>query len=292
MRSASPARTRRCRCGWCACSTTNWPWWTPARARKRSASRWSAPPSGTPSSFTREKRSRSWGDNPMTGQGQPSAGSMESLYPFLYSGTTDLQAVLDQVRQSTVAKAQEIDELRRVVGEQDGARLMSCASQAADRFAAGGRLLAFGNGGSATDAQQVAALFLNPGGEARPLPAFGLANDTSVVTALCNDIGVEVVFARQLAAFGGRNDIAVGLSTSGNSGNLIRAFDEASRRGMLTIGLAGYDGGKMAELDSIDYLFVVPSSSVHRIQEAQTTIYQVLWQLTAAALVPSAASTP
>ena len=81
-----------------------------------------------------------------------------------------------------------------------------------------------------------------------------------MVTALCNDVGVEVVFARQLAAFGGRNDIAVGLSTSGNSGNLLRAFDEASRRGMLTIGLAGYDGGKMAELDSIDYLFVVPSS--------------------------------
>ena len=74
--------------------------------------------------------------------------------------------------------------------------------------------------------------------------------------------------------------IAVGLSTSGNSANLLRAFDEASRRGMLTIGLAGYDGGTMAELDSIDYLFVVPSSSVHRIQEAQTTIYQVLWELT------------
>jgi D-sedoheptulose 7-phosphate isomerase len=89
-----------------------------------------------------------------------------------------------------------------------------------------------------------------------------------------------VVFARQLAAFGGRNDIAVGMSTSGNSANLLRAFDEASRRGMLTIGLAGYDGGTMAELDSIDYLFVVPSSSVHRIQEAQTTIYQVLWELT------------
>ena len=98
-----------------------------------------------------------------------------------------------------------------------------------------------------------------------------------MVTALCNDIGVDVVFARQLGAFGGRGDIAVGLSTSGNSANLLRAFDEASRRGMLTIGLAGYDGGKMAELDSIDYLFVAPSSSIHRIQEAQTTIYQVLW---------------
>ena len=212
---------------------------------------------------------------------------MESLYPFLYSDTSDLSAVLDQVRASTVAKAAEIVELRRAVGVRDGARIAECARQAAARFGAGGRLFAFGNGGSATDAQQLATLFLNPGCQptgaaaAPPLPAFGLANDTSVVTALCNDVGVEVVFARQLAAFGGRNDIAVGLSTSGNSANLVRAFDEASRRGMLTIGLAGYDGGTMAELDSIDFLFVVPSSSVHRIQEAQTTIYQVLWELTA-----------
>ncbi len=230
------------------------------------------------------------------GQGNQSGDkAMESLYPFLYSGTADLSAVLEQVRASTVAKAQEILELRRVVCTRDGARLAECARQAATRFGAGGRLFAFGNGGSATDAQQLATLFLNPGGDARPLPAFGLANDTSVVTALCNDIGVEVVFARQLAAFGGRNDIAVGLSTSGSSGNVLRAFDEASRRGMLTVGLAGYDGGKMAELDSIDYLFVAPSSSVHRIQEAQTTIYQVLWELThgaLAALDSAAASSP
>jgi len=224
--------------------------------------------------------------------------AMESLYPFLYSDTSDLSAVLDQVRASTVAKVAEIGELRRAVADRDAARIAECAREAAARFGAGGRLFAFGNGGSATDAQQLATLFLNPEGGGRggdggargggapgwtapPLPALGLANDTSVVTALCNDVGVEVVFARQLAAFGGRNDIAVGLSTSGNSANLVRAFDEASRRGMLTIGLAGYDGGTMAELDSIDFLFVVPSSSVHRIQEAQTTIYQVLWELTA-----------
>ncbi len=217
-------------------------------------------------------------------QSEPGAGAMESLYPFLYSGTTDLSAVLDEVRRSTVAKAGEIIELRRVVAERDGERLTACARDAAARFAAGGRLLAFGNGGSATDAQQLATLFMNPGGDATPLPALGLANDTSVVTALCNDIGVEVVFARQIAAFGRRTDIAIGLSTSGNSDNLLRAFDEASRRGMLTIGIAGYEGGKMAELDSIDYLFVAPSPSVHRIQEAQTTVYQVLWELTLAKL--------
>jgi D-sedoheptulose 7-phosphate isomerase len=216
--------------------------------------------------------------------------AMESLYPFLYSDKTDLPAVMAQVRASSVAKVQEIVDLRREVGVLDGARIADCAREVAARFSAGGRLFAFGNGGSATDAAQLATLFLNPGGTARPLPAFGLASDTSVLTALCNDVGVDVVFARQLAAFGGRDDIAVGLSTSGNSANLVRAFDEASRRGMLTIGLAGYDGGKMAELDSIDYLFIAPSESVHRIQEAQTTIYQVFWELTLDALGPSGLS--
>jgi D-sedoheptulose 7-phosphate isomerase len=211
-------------------------------------------------------------------------GSVESLYPFLYASTSDLPAVLTEVRRSTVAKAAEITELRRVISERDGARMAACAQEAARRFAAGGRLFTFGNGGSATDAQQLATLYLYPGGGSTPLAAYNLASDTAVVTALTNDIGVEVVFSRQIAAFGRQDDIAVGLSTSGNSANLLRAFDEASRRGLLTIGLSGYEGGKMAELDSIDYLFVAPSSSVHRIQEAQTTIYNVLWELTLAAL--------
>ena len=218
---------------------------------------------------------------------QPQPGTpaaMEALYPFLYASSSDLPAVLAQVRESTVAKTREITQLRQVISERAAERLAACAEAAAARFAAGGRLLAFGNGGSATDAQQLATLFLNPGPGTRPLPAYALGNDTSVVTALCNDIGVEVVFARQIAAFAASDDIAVGLSTSGNSENLVRAFEEASRRGMLTVGLAGYEGGKMAELDSIDYLFVAPSASVHRIQEAQTTIYQVLWELTSGAL--------
>jgi D-sedoheptulose 7-phosphate isomerase len=230
-------------------------------------------------------------DGPSDGPSDGTA-AMEALYPFLYADSSDLSAVLEQVRASTAAKAEEILQLRRVICERDGARLAECARRAAGRFLAGGRLFAFGNGGSATDAQQLATLFLHPDGGVPALPAFGLANDTAVVTALCNDIGVDVVFSRQLAAFGGRGDIAVGLSTSGNSPNLLRAFDEAARRGMLTIGLAGYDGGKMAELDSIDYLFVAPTSSIHRIQEAQTTIYQVFWELTVAALVSDADPDP
>ena len=218
---------------------------------------------------------------------EPPAGSIESLYPFLYSGKTDVSAVLEQVRQSTVAKAEEILRLRGAVLAVDNDRLLACASDMASRFRAGGRLLAFGNGGSATDAQQLVTTFLAPGDTAVPLPALSLASDPSILTALCNDIGVEVVFARQVAAFGTKHDIAVGLSTSGNSDNLLRAFDEAARRGMLTVGIAGYSGGKMAELDSIDYLFVAPSTSVHRIQEAQTTIYNALWELCQQALIES-----
>jgi D-sedoheptulose 7-phosphate isomerase len=209
---------------------------------------------------------------------------LADLYPFLYSGTGDVEAVLAQVRQSTVDKVREIVALRASVLAADGDRVLACAREMARAFARGGRLLAFGNGGSSTDAQDLASLFLSPAGDARPLPAFGLTNDIAVVTALSNDVGFDVVFARQLAAFGRRGDVAVGLSTSGNSANLLRAFDEAARRGMVTVGIAGYDGGKMAELDTIDHLFVVPSPSVHRVQEAQTTLYHALWELTVSAL--------
>ncbi|GAA1697637.1 D-sedoheptulose-7-phosphate isomerase [Fodinicola feengrottensis] len=217
------------------------------------------------------------------GSASNGAHPTDALYPFLSSGASDLQAVLREVSQSTVDKTEEIIALRETVLAQDGDRLVECAAAMAAAFGAGGRLLSFGNGGSSTDAQEVASLFLSPGGKSRPLPAFSLTNDIAVVTALSNDIGFDVVYARQIAAFGRKADIAVGLSTSGNSDNLLRAFDEAQRRGILTVGIAGYTGGKMAELNSIDYLFVVPSASVHRIQEAQTTIYHALWELTLAA---------
>lgn len=235
----------------------------------------------------------------MAGQsGSEGPAEMESLYPFLYSEQSDVDAVLADVRQSTVDKLRDIMALRRRVHERDGQRLAECAGRMAERFAAGGRLLTFGNGGSSTDAQDLASLFLSPddgvGGAPDvpvPLPAFGLTNDIAVITALSNDVGFDIVFSRQIGAFGRSGDIAVGLSTSGNSANLLRAFDEAARLGLLTVGIAGYDGGKMAELDSIDYLFVVPSPSVHRIQEAQTTLYHALWELTVAAL-PARESTP
>lgn len=206
--------------------------------------------------------------------------AMDALYPFLYATESDPEAVMAEVRRSTVQKAQEIVTLRRELVHRDGARLAECAAAIADAVTAGGRIFAFGNGGSSTDAAELANLFLAPGPGARPVPAFALAGDIAALTALSNDVSFDVVYSRQIAAFGRPGDVAVGLSTSGNSENLVRAFDEAHRRRLLTVGLAGYDGGKMAELSSIDYLFVVPSPSVHRIQEAQTTVYHALWELT------------
>ncbi len=225
---------------------------------------------------------------PVGGGAAPASAGEEfsptSLYPFLDAGPNRTQAVFAEVRRSTVDKVREVAELRAKVLQNYREQLVECSRLMAERFAAGGRLLTFGNGGSSTDAQELASLFLNPGPGQRALPSIGLASDMAVVTALTNDVGFDVVFARQIAAFGRPVDIAVGMSTSGNSSNLLRAFEQAAQNGMLTVGIAGDRGGKMAELNSIDYLFVVPSSSVHRIQEAQTTLYHALWEMTVLAL--------
>jgi D-sedoheptulose 7-phosphate isomerase len=220
--------------------------------------------------------------------GDSAPAAMQSLYPFLYADpSSSISAVLAEVRRSSAEKAAEIVALRREVARRHATRLVSCAAEVAAAFQSGGRLFAFGNGGSSTDAQTLASLFLSPP-RGRPLPAFSLTADIAAMTALANDVGLEVVFGRQLGALARPGDIAVGLSTSGGSPNVIRAFADARRRGLLTIGLAGYDGGQLAEPGVVDHLFVVPSTSVHRIQEAQTTVYQVLWELVQHELDPTA----
>ena len=211
--------------------------------------------------------------------------TVEELYPFLYADTSDVEAVLAEVRRSTAEKAAEIVALRTAFVEAQGAALEAAAAAMAERFSAGGRLFTFGNGGSSTDANDVAALFLNPP-RGQPLPAMALTTRIAVITALANDVGFDVVFARQNGAQAGPADMVLGVSTSGGSENVLAAFEEARRRKLLTVGLAGYDGGRMAEPGLIDHLFVVPSASVHRIQEAQTTAYHVLWSLVQAALNP------
>jgi D-sedoheptulose 7-phosphate isomerase len=200
------------------------------------------------------------------------------------SGGGHVEAVVAEVTRSTAEKAREIVALRREVLDVLGPRVTACAEAIAAAFQTGGRLFAFGNGGSSTDAQALAQLFVSPGNGGRGLPATALTADVALLTALTNDVGFEVVFSRQLAALGAGGDIAVGMSTSGGSPNVLRGLEEARRRRMVTVGFAGTGGGAMAESGVVDHLFVVPSSSVHRIQEAQTTICHVLWELVQRAL--------
>ncbi len=209
---------------------------------------------------------------------------VESLYPFLYGGGTAAVPVLQAAAESVRQKVVEIVELRQRVGQEEAEALAACGVTLAGAFAEGATLLAFGNGGSSTDAQDAVHTFLDPVPPARPLPALGLTNDVAVLTALSNDVSFDVVFSRQVRAFGRPGDIALALSTSGGSANVLAALEDAARIGMVTVGVAGYGGGRMAELASLQHLFAVPSSSVHRVQEVQTTLYHVLWEVIQQAL--------
>jgi D-sedoheptulose 7-phosphate isomerase len=204
-------------------------------------------------------------------------GGGSFLYPFLESEETDASALLADLASSAEAKAAESVRLRRtsIAGLADDLDRVATAMAAA--FRSGGRLLTFGNGGSATDAAGLAALFASPVA-GRPLPARSLVADTAVLTALANDVGVDVVFSRQLIAHGRPGDIAVGLSTSGGSTNVLKAFAEGRRRGLLTVGLAGYGGGAMATCPDLDHCLAVEGQSVHRTQEAQSALAHALWQ--------------
>lgn len=199
------------------------------------------------------------------------------LYPFIEGDERDSGALLTNLAASAGAKAAASLALRDATLAALDGELDAAAAAMADRFEAGGRLFAFGNGGSSTDAAGVVALFSHPP-TGRPLPARSLVADHAVLTALANDVGFDLVFSRQLIATGRPTDIAMGLSTSGGSVNLLHAFEEANRRGLLSIGLAGYDGGAMAGLETIDHCLVVRSDSVHRIQETQSALVFDLWQ--------------
>jgi D-sedoheptulose 7-phosphate isomerase len=199
------------------------------------------------------------------------------LYPFIEGDETDAETLLEDLARSATAKWRQSSKLRDATLTQVEAMLGATAAAMAERFGARGRLFTFGNGGSATDAEAVAHLYTEPPW-GRPLPARSLAEDQAVMTALGNDVGFELVFSRQLIAHGRPHDIAMGFSTSGNSDNLMRAFAEARKQGMLTVGVAGTDGGRMAaEGSPVEQCFVVRSDSVHRIQESQAALNNALW---------------
>jgi D-sedoheptulose 7-phosphate isomerase len=198
------------------------------------------------------------------------------LYPFIDGDERDPGPLLVDLARSAGAKHEESSALRAATLAGQAAVVRLVAGAMAARFASGGRLFTFGNGGSATDAASVAALFTTPP-HGRPLPARNLAEDPAILTALGNDVGFELVFSRQLIAHGADGDIALGVSTSGGSRNVLMAMREAHARGMLTVGLAGYGGGELAQSPDVDHCLVVEADSVHRIQETQDALACAVW---------------
>ncbi len=199
------------------------------------------------------------------------------LYPFLDAAERDVESLLTDLAASARGKAATSRDLQRSSLARMGEQIEAAGREMGQRFADGGRLYTFGNGGSSTDAATLAGLFCNPA-YGHPVPAWSLTDDQAVVTALGNDVGFELIFSRQLIAHSTGRDVAIALSTSGNSADLIRGLGEARSRGLLTIGFAGYDGGAMAHTAELDYVFTVDSQSIHRIQESQALIGFRLWQ--------------
>ena len=212
--------------------------------------------------------------------GTAGAGASSFLYPFLDQGEEDaLDVVVDDVRRSVLMKAEEVGQLREQTLTEGRVVLAEAAAAVREALAGGGTLFAFGNGGSATDAMDVVADFRGaPHGWPR-CRAVDLGSDSAVLTALANDIGPEVLFARQLIAYAGAGDVAIAISTSGGSANILEALEEARSRDVRTIALVGYDGGRIAAEGLADHVVVTRSDHIPRIQEAQASAYHVLREL-------------
>ncbi|HEY5333577.1 MAG TPA: SIS domain-containing protein [Solirubrobacterales bacterium] len=208
------------------------------------------------------------------------SGASSFLYPFLAEAETDLDSVLDDVRASILLKAEETGALRERTLEAGRATLAAAAHALRASFDGGGKLLALGNGGSATDAIDfVADLRYPPRREWTQRPALDLTEDTAIITAIGNDVGTELIFQRQVIAYGREGDSLVAFSTSGNSVNVIAALAEARRRGLVTVALVGYDGGRVTAEGLADHVVVTRSQNIPRIQEAQASSYHALREL-------------
>jgi D-sedoheptulose 7-phosphate isomerase len=201
------------------------------------------------------------------------------LYPMLSAQPAVGDAVILELARAPLEKSAESNRLRLQLLDEFGDRIVAAAADMADAFRRGGRLLALGNGGSATSSADLVTELLWPQDGSRPLPALCLTNDIATVTGVGNDVGFSDIFVRQIIALARPHDIVVAVSASGNSENLLRGFAEARERGLRTIAICGYDGGRLAREQTADHCFIVRSSSVHRIQEVQMTLYHVLTEL-------------
>ncbi len=210
-----------------------------------------------------------------------------AFYPFLHDEGRKPQempqVLMDELRFSLMEKVRESVEVKQRFFEENCEAILAASLRMARAFHCGRKLLVCGNGGSATDAQHVAVEFMHPVTVGRKaLPAICLDNDMAMVTAVANDVGFADVFTRQIIALGQEGDVLLAISTSGNSENLLHAFATARRMKLVTIGFAGSDGGRMAQMQAegwLDYCLTVPASSIHRIQESHVTLYHVMWDL-------------
>ena len=210
----------------------------------------------------------------------PNETELSSLYPFLHGKVQDPEKLDAALLHSVAEKARESRDTNAAFFSESGPTLVAAAKAVADLYRRGGRLFSMGNGGSSCDASHVAVEFVHPITAGRPaLAATNLVADLAMISAVGNDIGFEHVFVRQIIAQGRRGDGLVGISTSGNSTNLIAAFAKAKEMGLVTIGLAGGDGGRMNTSVAVDYCLVVPTQSIHRTQECHVTAYHILWDL-------------
>lgn len=192
----------------------------------------------------------------------------QEFYPFLTNEAVDVQGVLADVVASVRMKWAEVAAMRRAT---DMAQVRAALELLRVNVAGGGQVLTFGNGGSATDSADFAADLREIG-----VRAFDLCDEPAVISAVANDIGFDEIFARQVIALGRPGDVAVGISTSGRSGNVARGMQQARAQGLTTIALAGYSGGNWVDADYVDRLVITDSTYIPRIQEAQATIYHGL----------------
>jgi len=203
-------------------------------------------------------------------------GASSFLYPFLGKGAQPLEKVVEEVRGSMLQKMEEVNGMRAAAAASEAEAVSGIALAISERLERGGKVIAFGNGGSATDANDLAADCVDPLAGMKPVPAVSLSAEPANITAIANDIGAEAIFTRQLIAHARPEDVAVGISTSGGSANILSAFAEARRRGLLTVGILGYDGGRIASERLADHTVIVHSDYIPRIQEVQASIYHVL----------------
>lgn len=207
------------------------------------------------------------------------AGPASFLYPFLGRDDQGADTLVAEVAASIQSKAGEVERLRLQLAREEGPRIADATLAVHERVVRGGSLILFGNGGSATDANDWALdLVASPKGYV-PVPAISLSLGPASLSAVANDIGPDELFLRQLIAHARPDDVAIAISTSGGSRNVIAALDEARRRGLLTVALLGGDGGKVARRGLADHPIVVRSDYIPRIQEVQASVYHVMLDL-------------